>query len=582
MFKKLQSISSQLLLSESDARNELIKFLWETEQGTPDFLAYQPLINHLMRLVGLFAYMNDSAHWEDRLVRNSFGVDSGDGGIVVLHREQSSILKLLLEGESILLSAPTSFWKSFIIDTYIAIRQPENVMVIVPTLALADEMRRRLYKRFAEKYEIITVPNQKMGERNIFIFPQERALGYVKKIKKLDILVVDEFYKVSKSNDKERSDSLQKIIIKLSKKSSQKYFLAPNIGSIKESPLIEWMKVIDKMGFWTVFLETHDMTSQPIPKEDVLENILKWPVLNEKSLIYAGTYSEISKLQVLVLDRFEINHDSAILKKFADWIRENYSSSWVLSSLVERGFWIHNWRLHRSIGQIEIRLFEEEDGLQNLISTSSIIEGVNTSAKNVILWKAKNGNKNLSEFTYKNIIGRGGRMFKYFIGKIYLLDVPPKKDHSTELDTSISDAVFMSESDQDNGIAIDADRRNKIIEMRLEMEELLWPGIYQKILRDDWLQVCSLEDIKRVVASMKDRPESWNGLWHLHASESEKWERFLRSVYFLMPWNREGIRIEQLLIFISEVHSGWQVPLSCTLQNLQEIGRAHVWTPVTL
>ncbi|HRI36823.1 MAG TPA: hypothetical protein PK765_07405 [bacterium] len=64
-------------------------------------------------------------------------------------------------------------------------------------------------------------------------------------------------------------------------------------------------------------------------------------------------------------------------------------------------------------------------------------------------------------------------MFKYFIGKIYLLDVPPKKDHSTELDTSISDAVFMSESDQDNGIAIDADRRNKIIEMRLEMEELL-------------------------------------------------------------------------------------------------------------
>ncbi|HRI36822.1 MAG TPA: hypothetical protein PK765_07400 [bacterium] len=112
-------------------------------------------------------------------------------------------------------------------------------MVIVPTLALADEMRRRLYKRFAEKYEIITVPNQKMGERNIFIFPQERALGYVKKIKKLDILVVDEFYKVSKSNDKERSDSLQKIIIKLSKKSSQKYFLAPNIGSIKESPLIE-------------------------------------------------------------------------------------------------------------------------------------------------------------------------------------------------------------------------------------------------------------------------------------------------------------------------------------------------------
>ncbi len=31
----------------------------------------------------------------------------------------------------------------------------------------------------------------------------------------------------------------------------------------------------------------------------------------------------------------------------------------------------------------------------------------------------KNGTSRLNDFTYKNIMGRGGRMFRHFIGKIY-------------------------------------------------------------------------------------------------------------------------------------------------------------------
>ncbi|MBF4269431.1 hypothetical protein EAY71_21425, partial [Vibrio anguillarum] len=82
--------------------------------------------------------------------------------------------------------------------------------------------------------------------------------------------------------------------------------------------------------------------------------------------------------------------------------------------------------MHRSLTQIQVRLFEEPEGLTNLVSTSSIIEGVNTSAENVIIWKNKNGKSKLNDFTYKNIIGRGGRMFKHFIGQIYILDKPPQ------------------------------------------------------------------------------------------------------------------------------------------------------------
>ncbi|MDR2190747.1 MAG: hypothetical protein LBP53_06280 [Candidatus Peribacteria bacterium] len=53
------------------------------------------------------------------------------------------------------------------------------------------------------------------------------------------MLVVDEFYKVSKDNDKDRYEKLQNAIVKLGKISSQKYFLAPNITNISDNPITQ-------------------------------------------------------------------------------------------------------------------------------------------------------------------------------------------------------------------------------------------------------------------------------------------------------------------------------------------------------
>jgi hypothetical protein len=34
-----------------------------------------------------------------------------------------------------------------------------------------------------------------LGDNNIFVFPQERALAYANNIGDIDILIIDEFYK---------------------------------------------------------------------------------------------------------------------------------------------------------------------------------------------------------------------------------------------------------------------------------------------------------------------------------------------------------------------------------------------------
>ena len=68
-----------------------------------------------------------------------------------------------------------------------------------------------------------------------------------------------------------------------------------------------------------------------------------------------------------------------------------------------------------------------------LVCTSTIIEGVNTVAKNVIVYDRRKSKDVLEHFTYKNIEGRAGRMNQYFIGRVYVLEtLPPDQSFTVE------------------------------------------------------------------------------------------------------------------------------------------------------
>ena len=113
-----------------------------------------------------------TASWEYRFVCVVFKVNIGERKPCVLHTAQSQVLKKLLEGKSVAVSAPTSFGKSFVIDAFIAIKQPINVVILVPTVALADETRRRICRKFSHQYKIITTTDVELAEKNILVFPQ--------------------------------------------------------------------------------------------------------------------------------------------------------------------------------------------------------------------------------------------------------------------------------------------------------------------------------------------------------------------------------------------------------------------------
>ena len=214
IFEECSVINDLLQAGEEvEARNRLIRLL--------DILGrenqfYNPLLNHLIRETGLYPYLEpETSSWQDRFVFESFKVDIGLDEPVTLHSEQSLVLKHLLDGDNLAVSAPTSFGKSLIIDAYIAIKKPKNILILVPTIALTDETRRRLSKKFSAEYKIVTTSDVELGEKNILIFPQERAIHYCDKLEQLDLLVVDEFYKASQAFDKERSPALLKAMCRI-------------------------------------------------------------------------------------------------------------------------------------------------------------------------------------------------------------------------------------------------------------------------------------------------------------------------------------------------------------------------------
>ncbi|WP_082482933.1 DEAD/DEAH box helicase [Methylobacterium sp. Leaf123] len=514
------------------ARNLLIKLL-STIDGRKN--PYPQVLNQLIRTTGLFPYLQlENATWDQKFVHEAFAVDVGNR-TATLHREQSSVLSKLLSGKNIAVSAPTSFGKSFIIDAFIAAKQPNTIVIIVPTIALMDETRRRLYKKFSREYNIVTAADTPLESRNILIFPQERAFGYAEKLPSIDLLVIDEFYKASIAHDKERAPSLIKAILKLSRSAKQRYYLAPNIKKLADNVFTRDMEFIELLDFNTVFLEKHEIYKEikgdVARKGNALLKIIS--KRTEKSLIYAGTYSEIGNISTLVIKHMT-KVDRPHTSHFARWLRTNYQPNWSVADLAERGVGVHNGQMHRCLSQLQIRLFEHEKGFDSIVSTSSIIEGVNTSAQNVIVWKSKLGRSNLKDFTYRNIIGRGGRMFKHFIGHIYLLDAPPPEEE-TQLDISFPDGILGSLDESQDKASLTEKQIERIVEYKNQMSSIIGPENFSKLRKDGALQDSDSDFLLSLARNFASSPQEWRGFGYLNSENPNDWDRMLYKVVGLKP-----------------------------------------------
>ena len=485
-----------------EAREALILLLDAMEV---EHIEKDALVNHLIRISGLYPQIEEkTATFSDALVKSLFSVNVGNEEPVTLHRDQSELLKALLAGKSLVVTAPTSFGKSFVIDALIALQNPKNAVIIVPTIALADEVRRRLTSKFANYYKIITTSDVTLAERNLIICPQERALSYKDKIKDLSLFIVDEFYKISPQYEDYRYVPLMKLIAQFKSKAKQCYFLAPNIDEVRDNVFTSGMPIFS-FELKTVYLKYHPiyelLKEKKLKKSEYLGDLLGM-ISGQKTLVYGKSPMSLNNLAIAMIPLLPpISQDSS-LYYFSEWFSKNYVSDSLFSRAVMHGVVQHHGRLHRPISQIVIRLFEKESDCNLLLATSSLIEGVNTSAKNVVIWDNKKGTRRFDTFTYKNISGRAGRMFRHFVGNVYNMEKPPELYKQAFLNVEIPESELQSFVDDNSQPYLSDDQLKAIKIKENSIVDKYGGAFYRKVFCENILSYVKNDSIDKIVKTV--------------------------------------------------------------------------------
>ncbi|WP_394769453.1 DEAD/DEAH box helicase [Lacisediminihabitans sp.] len=343
---------------------------------------------------------------------------------VVFHSVQAQVYQRLLNRENVILSAPTSFGKSLIVDSLIATDNYQNIVIIVPTIALMDETRRRL-SRFGN-YKIITHPGQSFEAKNLFVLTQERYFA-LEGTPPVDLFFIDEFYKLSDEGSNDtltgRSALLNQALRRLLGTGAQFYLAGPTIRALDHLLPANITAAFIRTDYATVAADTiHLSGANDDQRRAEIERVLS--ETTEPTLIYCQSPKRVREVMKWLTDSASNRQYGPGMSLAADWISANYSPQWSLPNGLRRGIGAHHGRLPRWLAQAVVEGFNNGD-LGVLVCTNSLIEGVNTRAKSIIILDKKIANSAYDYFTFANIRGRAGRMLKHFIGKIYLFHPEP-------------------------------------------------------------------------------------------------------------------------------------------------------------
>ncbi|MEX6254214.1 MULTISPECIES: DEAD/DEAH box helicase [Providencia] len=407
------------------------EFLIRALDQMPLFAEQSILLQNLLRKAGLFPYIKKyfpTLSPEKELVLDIYRSNFDNN--FIFHSMQAKVFRLLISGQNVVLSAPTSMGKSAIVDALIAERKFNTIVIVVPTIALIDETRRRIQKKFGLEFQIIHHGSQlKRKNKVIYILTQERV-NERDDLRNIDLFIIDEFYKLAYSNDEpSRVIALNIALSKLLTISKQFYMIGPYIDAIRGMENLKRNYTFVPSEFNTVALNIHkfDIAANDIEsKNKQLAKIVEKH--QEQTIIYCKSATSITQVsQFLSSLRSIEGYQFELIDEYHQWLVHNYGQDWACAQALIYGVGIHHGALPRAIQQKSIELFNLKQ-IKYLLCTSTMIEGVNTAAKNIIIYDNRKGSPSIDSFTHKNISGRAGRMNQHLVGNVFCLESIPNKE----------------------------------------------------------------------------------------------------------------------------------------------------------
>ncbi|MES2239959.1 MAG: DEAD/DEAH box helicase [Bacteroidota bacterium] len=401
-------------------------------------------------------------------------IDNGSKKIISSDYQKHLWNILIKTNHNVAISAPTSAGKSFIIQNYIRqtflTKDSFFVVYIVPTRALISQVSEDFKKILGDDVSINTafiendnVDKEQFSKKEIFILTPERTLKLMQYSYENeffpDLIFIDEVQNIE--DDGNRGFLLEYLVneIETNWRKSRKVIAGPFLNNpdlllklmFKEvsenlktmfSPVFQLKislkpskssnSVSAKIFFRENLINTIEVPINFDYGKDILKSKLKTTVKvllrfgdKSKNIIYLPKTNYVEDFSNYLTEakkandvKYELSNE---INELIDLIKEEIHPDYYLIDTLRIKSAFHHGKLPEIIrGELEY-LFAN-GYLDNIICTSTLVEGVNLPAEKVFIPYPKKDGDDLSPFEFGNIVGRAGRIRDALTGTIICLE----------------------------------------------------------------------------------------------------------------------------------------------------------------
>lgn len=379
----------------------------------------------------------------------------------IVFTEQQFLLNKIFHDkkeQSLSIIAPTSYGKSELILSSLRENQDKKICIIVPTKALIAQTRKRiLVENISWIKKIIThheMYNNQDENFSVFVLTQERLhrLINVNPNFSFDIVFIDEAHNLLSNDSRNRLLASTLCILEYRNKDIIFKFLTPflldanhlklrysqckaDFFKIDEYVKSERLYVFDfRKGKQCNFIydqflnKTFEVDTSYSKPAELITN-----TATSKNIIYVNSPKKLQQFAIEFAEQLPYI-DCPILLDACKELANNINEQYHLIDCLRKGIVYHHGSVPDTIRLYIENLFKQSPSLKYLVSSSTLLEGVNLPIDRLYLLSNQKGNGNLSPSQFKNLIGRVSRFSEVFTSvsneaikklapKIYLLGV---------------------------------------------------------------------------------------------------------------------------------------------------------------
>ena len=345
--------------------------------------------------------------------------------------------------------APTSYGKSELIISAVKEYAGKRICILTSTKALLIQTKKRVQQISKGIFPKIVVHPEMYNPNDsscLAVLTQERLLRIFKKDPQLsfDCIIVDEAHEMLE--DDSRSRTLANVIIVAQKRNPEVAFkfLTPfladstNLKARYTTYDIEGFKVseyIKTEKYFLYDLRNHtglklydQFLNKYLPISDnrnlgFEEDVVK-AYSAGKNIIYLNKPTDIERFALALADVLP-EVDSELIQTACDNISEYLQPQYNLLTCLRKGIIYHHGSVPDAIRIYIEDLYKKDDAVRYVITSSTLLSGVNLPAERMFILDNKRGRSNLSHDSFKNLVGRVCRFSEIFndeTGNLYRLE----------------------------------------------------------------------------------------------------------------------------------------------------------------